>query len=256
VVASLPVNSSDGAAARTQERTGRVLEIVQGGIKPAYQPIVDLSTREPIGYEALARFPSTPERGPDYWFGEAAAVGLGPDMELEAARVALLRLPMIPRDQFLAVNFTSAGVIDPRAVPLLESVDVSRIVVELTEHTPFEDYPHLLAALGPLRDKGLRLAVDDAGAGYSGLRHLLAVRPHIIKLDMLLTRGIDFDGDRRALAEALIAFGRSTKTLLVAEGVETPAEADTLMSIGVQYGQGFLLGVPAPLPDMADSRLG
>jgi EAL domain-containing protein (putative c-di-GMP-specific phosphodiesterase class I) len=107
----------------------------------------------------------------------------------------------------------------------------------------------LLAELAPLRALGLRVAIDDAGAGYSGLRHILAVEPDTVKLDISLTRGIDQDRKRRALASALIAFAREINVGMIAEGVETAAELKTLTELGVGHAQGFFLGRPMPLED-------
>jgi EAL domain-containing protein (putative c-di-GMP-specific phosphodiesterase class I) len=101
--------------------------------------------------------------------------------------------------------------------------------------------------LQPLRQCGLKLAVDDAGAGYSSLRHILNLRPDFIKLDVDLIRHIDLDPARRALASALIAFARDTSSNIIAEGVETVSEFATLQSLGVEQAQGYFLGRPMPL---------
>ena len=125
---------------------------------------------------------------------------------------------------------------------------LERIVVEMTEHAPVGDYDGLNTALQPLRDAGARVAVDDAGAGFASLRHILLLAPDIIKLDISLTRGIDSDRSRRALSYALVAFARETQTTIVAEGIETEAELRALRDIGVTHGQGFLLARPMTPP--------
>lgn len=122
-----------------------------------------------------------------------------------------------------------------------------RIVIEITEHSDVENYEQLLRALLPLRQRGFRLAVDDAGAGYSSLRHILNLQPDFIKLDMGLIRNIDVDPARRALASALIGFARETGSVIIAEGVETASEFETLQLIGVEQVQGYFLGRPMPL---------
>ena len=130
---------------------------------------------------------------------------------------------------------------------MLDGYPAQRLVLELTEHAVVQDYASLQVALHPLRQRGVRVAIDDAGAGYASMRHILQVRPDIIKLDMSLTRGIDQDFQRRAMASALIAFARETGSVIVAEGVETEAELAQLKRLGAANAQGFLLGRPKPL---------
>jgi EAL domain-containing protein (putative c-di-GMP-specific phosphodiesterase class I) len=120
-------------------------------------------------------------------------------------------------------------------------------VLELTEHAPIEEYDALQAALASLRSAGLKLAIDDAGSGYASFRHILRLRPDIIKLDQSLIRDIDLDQGRRALALGLITFANETGCTIVAEGVENERELAVLQSLGVAAAQGYLLGRPAPL---------
>jgi len=130
---------------------------------------------------------------------------------------------------------------------VLEGLAIDRVVLEITEHAHVEDYDRLPDALRPLRERGLRLAVDDAGAGYASLQHILYLQPDLIKLDMSLTRSIDLDPARRALACALIGFARETGSKIIAEGVETASELKTLASLGVEKAQGYFLARPMPL---------
>lgn len=118
------------------------------------------------------------------------------------------------------------------------------IVLEITEHSTVQDYDKLEYTLRPLRARGMRLAVDDAGAGHSSFRHILRLQPEYIKLDISLTRNIDADPARRALAAALIGFASETGSELIAEGVETEAELATLRALGIHKAQGYLLGRP------------
>lgn len=120
-------------------------------------------------------------------------------------------------------------------------------MLEITEHAHVEDYNCLLQAIEPLRARGVRLAVDDAGAGYSSLQHILQLQPDLIKLDIGLTRSIDLDPARRALASALVSFARETGSHIIAEGVETASELAALRSIGVDKAQGYFLGRPMHL---------
>jgi EAL domain-containing protein (putative c-di-GMP-specific phosphodiesterase class I) len=122
------------------------------------------------------------------------------------------------------------------------------VVLELTEHTGIDDYHLFGEAIAELRSNGLRLAVDDAGAGFSSFRHILNLRPDIIKLDIALTRGIDTDPARRALGSAMLTFGLDAyNASIVAEGIETQSELATLQGLGCHYGQGYLLGRPAQM---------
>jgi EAL domain-containing protein (putative c-di-GMP-specific phosphodiesterase class I) len=156
----------------------------------------------------------------------------------------------LPGDVYVAVN-GSPDLVASGALPeLLQSVDMSRVVLELTEHASVADYRELTDALAPLRAMGLRIAIDDAGAGYASMRHILSIEPDLVKLDISLTRGIDADCKRRALASALIAFARETDVEIIAEGVETSAELLTLRSLGVRRAQGYYLARPKPLADL------
>jgi EAL domain-containing protein (putative c-di-GMP-specific phosphodiesterase class I) len=129
----------------------------------------------------------------------------------------------------------------------LLAVNAERLVVEITEHEPVEDYDALARSLQPLRDLGVRIAIDDAGAGYASLRHTLALAPDMVKVDISLTRSIDIDRGRRAIASALISFADEMDMTIIAEGIETEAELATLLDLGVRYGQGYHLAEPAAL---------
>lgn len=214
----------------------------------AYQPIWQVATNRPVGLECLTRFSAQPPRSPDLWFNEAAEAGLGTELELAAIRMALRAFnTALPESAYLAVNASPATVVSGELAAVFDGLPLDRIVLEITEHAHVADYDRLVDALAPLRRLGVRLAIDDAGAGYSGLQHILQLRPDIIKLDMSLTRHIDLDPARRALAAALIAFARDTGSAIVAEGVETASELKTLADLGVQMAQGYHLGRPMPL---------
>jgi EAL domain-containing protein (putative c-di-GMP-specific phosphodiesterase class I) len=243
---------------QAQEEAGQkkqILEAVEQG-QPAivYQPIYDLDTRRMVAVEGLSRFHALPQRTPDVWFAEAAAVGLGPMLEACAARSALEALGQLPADVYVAVNGSPEFILSGALAPLLHGIDPRRVVLEITEHASVSDYARLLAVLAPLRALGLRIAVDDTGAGYASLRHILSIEPDFLKLDISLTRGIDHDLKRRALASALIAFAREIRISVIAEGVETAAELRALRALGVAKVQGYYLGRPMPLVDVARSR--
>jgi len=198
--------------------------------------------------EALARFSCEPRRAPDQWFAEAAQVGLGIELELAAIDSALGRLPELPADAFLSVNVSPQTAETPDLGELLQGEPCQRVVLELTEHVKVENYDTLVTAIERLREQGVRLAIDDAGAGFAGLAHILRLRPDIIKLDITLTRGVDRDPIRRALALSLASFARELNATITAEGIESPAELDTLTALGVGWGQGYYLARPGDLP--------
>jgi EAL domain-containing protein (putative c-di-GMP-specific phosphodiesterase class I)/AmiR/NasT family two-component response regulator len=227
---------------------GDIERFVSGhGVWMVFHPIVDLETREEIGVEALARFGSIPVKPPDEWFAEATALELGIQLELRTMKEALEALSRIPDGVFLSVNCSHRVAESPLLPERLEGVE-KRIVLEITEHEAIDDYGALADALAPLRDRGLRVAVDDVGAGYASLRHALQLAPDMVKMDISLTRDIDRDPRRRALAAALISFAGETGMTIIAEGIETDAELGALRELGVRYGQGFYLARPAPLP--------
>lgn len=233
----------------------RIRAVIAGdGMSVVFQPIVRLAGRRVIGFEALARFHHPPPRGPDVWFAEAAAVGLGVDLELAAIRLAVRALHDIDDDLYISVNLSPETIVSPSLDDALAAVAPTRLVLEITEHSTIAAYDDVAAAVVRLRDRGMRIAVDDAGAGYSSFRHILRLQPDMIKLDRSLTRDIDRDPARRALAAALIAFGHETGSGIVAEGVETAEELRTLQELGVTSAQGYYLGRPGALPAVVPRR--
>lgn len=233
--------------ARSKAATTKITRIIeQDDLTMAYQPIYRLDGNEIVGVECLARFPDSETRSPDTWFAEADEVGLGVELELTAVRAALRGMPYLPDDIYLAINVSPETILSGRLQELLENAPPNRVVLEVTEHAVVADYVRLRRALRPLR-KLARLAIDDAGAGYSGLKHILEIQPEIIKLDMSLTRGIDKDPARHALAMALVAFSMKVGSQIVAEGIESCEELKALGGLGVDFGQGYFLRKPMPL---------
>jgi EAL domain-containing protein (putative c-di-GMP-specific phosphodiesterase class I)/CheY-like chemotaxis protein len=212
-----------------------------------FQPIVDLETDEVVGAEALSRFTDPDGRTPDLVFADAAAIGMQLDLEIAAIRDAVANVADLPAGTYLSVNCSHRTAMWPGLPDVLRE-HAPRIVLEITEHERVEDYEALTAQLEILRESGTRLAIDDAGAGFASLRHALRLAPDIIKADMSIVRGVDGDDGRRALASALVSFAQQMGMTIIAEGIETAGERATLRSIGVRYGQGFLLGRPTPLP--------
>lgn len=232
-----------------QQRISRIRSLLDRGTLPIiFQPIADLRNGEVVGVEALSRFPGMPEQVPAKWFAEAASVGLGVELEILAVRQAVEILGELPEPVYLSVNVSPAAAMSPQLVQALVGVPLHRLVLEITEHAQVVDYEALNAALRRLRSQGVRLAVDDAGSGFSSLRHILRMSPDIIKLDISLTHGIDNDSVLRALGYALSSFASAIDAAVIAEGVETEREVHALRFLQVAYGQGFYLRRPGPPP--------
>ena len=230
-------------------RRARIRRVIDSGeLEIAFQPIVALDSREIVGYEALSRFAGEPERGPDAWFAEAHEVGLGSELELYAIRLACERSHALPDGVFMAVNVSPLTAERPDLLALLAGCSVDHVVLEVTEHARVEDYPRFRVAIERVRELGASLAVDDAGAGFASLRHILELDAELIKLDGSLTRSLETDPRRRSLASALIEFGRESGASVLAEHIESELQLIELRRLGVKYGQGYHLGRPAPLP--------
>jgi len=222
--------------------------IAKRSLETVLQPIVSLRDGRPAGLEALTRFNEQPVHSPDVWFAEAASVGLGVELEVTALMSALVQLRQLPSNVYLSLNASVEALTSEEFRTRLAEAPGERIVLELTEHTGIPDYPVFERTIRGLRANGVRLAVDDAGAGYSSFRHVLKLKPDVIKLDISLTRGIDRDPARRALGSALLTFGLDAyKASVIAEGVETEGEYRTLSELGFPLGQGYYLGRPARL---------
>jgi EAL domain-containing protein (putative c-di-GMP-specific phosphodiesterase class I) len=226
-----------------------------------------------MGFEALARFD---EGNPLDWFIGAAACGLSYELEVMAMRHALSALSKLPPDTYMAVNVAPSTVVDQRFAYDLSEFDLTHVVLELTEHDQVKDYDSLRRALDPLRDTGtvictpvgrastadretvgnIRVSVDDLGAGFASMRHVLWLDPDFMKLDIDLVRGIDRSRAQRALASALSTFGSKMNVRMVAEGVETLTEYATLRAIDCHSAQGYLLGRPGPLPLPDELQIG
>ena len=233
------------AGAKDADKRARIAEILKTEqIATVLQPIVQLRGRKVVGVEALSRFPQTPLRPPNEWFAEAGEVGLGEELELLAIKTALRRLDSLPGNVYLSVNVSPTTVVNASLGACFWGTTWSRVVLEITEHAPVLDYRALNAALEPLKKGGARLAVDDAGAGFASLKHILSVAPDVIKVDMGISRDVVEDRGARAMIAALVSFARETGAVVVAEGIESKEQLRALNDLGVGYGQGYLLGRP------------
>jgi len=247
--------TGESLADREEEHARRALAetIAEGRIAMAAQPIVDLRSGAIHAYEALARFRIEGDLSTGELFALAERVGMREQLDLACLTRGLDLLPERPPGTRLSVNVSSQLLADPRAIELLASrPDLHGLVLEITEEALVRDYAALQLALRPLVELGARVAVDDMGAGYSGLRHAIDLHPTYLKLDRMLVRGIDRDPKRAALVDALLRYAQHAGSHIVAEGVETEGELRTLTRLGVPLAQGFLLGRPAaPWPALA-----
>lgn len=225
-------------------------------IQPLFQPVVRLEDGVIRGYEALARFDRAHFANPTDAFTAATDAGVGVDLEALALQRAFDHLDQLPAWTWLSANLSVEALLNPRVREILLEHAAYGIVVELTEHYQVHDYPALVAVTEQLRSAGIRIAVDDAGAGFASLSHILQLCPDIIKLDITLTRGIEDDLVRIALARALVGFAEDIGAMLIAEGIENEAEYDKLRSLGVKLGQGYYMARPAPLPARTDEAVG
>lgn len=252
---------ADLAAERVAERIGqeRELDAKKQGIERAiqgdtfrmvFQPIVNLANDTVKGYESLARFTSEPYRPPNVWFDDAASVGLGTELECLAIQRALEQAKTLPANIYVSLNISPENIFEDAFLAILAAEqELDSFMLEITEHSQVEDYQALHSTLKPLRERGLKLAVDDAGAGYASLSHILQLKADVIKLDMGLVRDIDQDDAKRSLVGGMVMFAREMGTMVIAEGIETEAEKETLKALGIFTGQGYLLGKPGPLDD-------
>ena len=225
---------------REETREGVRAIIDRHAFHPVFQPYVDLATGDIRGYEALTRFDDGTR--PDRKIRDAWLVGLGAELEAALATAALDTANRLLPGMSVSVNFSPETILGGRAAQVVEASHRD-VVIEVTEHMPIDDYPTLRAALRACGK--VKVSVDDAGAGFSSLRHILELEPDVVKLDIALIRGIDHDPARQALAAGLSHYARDTGTLLIAEGVETEAEAEAVRRLGVHWGQGYYFGRPA-----------
>ena len=213
-----------------------------------FQPIYSLTHGQLVGVEALTRFDAEPYRPPDVWFDEAAHVGMSLALDLAVIEMALTAAGNLPDDVDLHLNVEPPTLADHRLVELLSTVRNRRIVVEVTEHAVVDDYRRLELARDQLRRQGVQLAVDDTGAGFASLRHIVRLAPDMIKIDRSLVHNMRQSPFQEAMARALVQFALDTDTVLVAEGIEDHADLVAWQKLGAHTAQGYLLARPGPLP--------
>jgi EAL domain-containing protein (putative c-di-GMP-specific phosphodiesterase class I) len=222
--------------------------IRRGAFSPVFQPIVDLATGAVVGYEALTRFDDG--ASPEAHFRTAHALGLGTELEVGCATRAVDEWHHRSTTAWLSVNLTPTAVLRGHVAHLVARSD-HRLVVEVPEHAPLQDYAPLRQALA---DAGAPpLAIENLGTGYTNASNLAKLQAGFVKMGMSTVRGIDGDASHRAKARAMCTLASASGVTLVAKGVETDAEARTLRELGAELGpgrmlgQGFLFGRPAAL---------
>jgi PAS domain S-box-containing protein len=240
-----------GGRERSEQRAVIAGTISGRAFSSVYQPIVELESRMAVGYEALTRFHDGV--GPLQRFADAEAAGLGLELELETLRAAMAGATHLPSNCWVSFNMSPTTILAVAGGALSERLDGRHLVVEITERSAVDDYAAIRSALLSLGD-GISLAVDDAGAGFSSLRHIIELSPRFVKLDMQLVRGVDMDAARQALIAGMVHFANETGCVLVAEGIETESERRALRRLGVSFGQGYLLGRPAPAEVLSGGR--
>lgn len=250
------IDSEQEASRRRRAMEAGIREVLQRNyLQMVFQPIYDLSKDRVAGFEALARFSPRPRRPPDRWFKDANEIGLGLELETKAIHMALDALQRFPANVYLSVNLSPQHILQGALDDIFRDRSLQQVTLEITEHTIVDYYDDLIERIQPFRDRGLQIAVDDAGAGYASFRHILKLAPERIKLDMSLTHNIDGDASRRALAAAFSMFSRETGATIVAEGVENASEIETLRNLGISHMQGYYLGQPVPLEQAARRHL-
>jgi diguanylate cyclase (GGDEF)-like protein len=234
--------------------------IVPGGIRAALQPLVGLADRTTLGYEALCRF--TPREGlsnPDELFAGAARTGLKREVDAACLVAAFAAAPQtMPATLFVNVaveTLVEGGDAGDRLTRMAEAagIDPSEVVLEVSERTPVDDLTRLRRVVADLRQRGFRIAIDDAGAGHASMLVIAEVQPEFVKIDRLLIHGIDVSAARRALVVSLLSFGAHIDARVIAEGIENDDELQTLLSLGVQFGQGWHLGRPVMVAPPANT---
>ncbi|MDA0167266.1 EAL domain-containing protein [Solirubrobacter ginsenosidimutans] len=232
--------------ARDDEQRAEIEDVLQDpdAIRMVFQPIIDLRTGRIAGYESLARFSREPRRGPDVWFAQAHRCGLGYELEAKAIACALAT-PDRPRGTYLTFNLSPSSLLADDVLRVLPA-RLDGLVVEITENELVSGDAAITAALDDLRARGARLAVDDTGAGYAGLTHVMRLQPDIIKLDRALTSGVDHDPAKAPLISSFVRYARDIDADVCAEGIETRAELECLADLDVAYGQGYGIARPSP----------
>jgi EAL domain-containing protein (putative c-di-GMP-specific phosphodiesterase class I) len=239
----------------TRERLQDI--IIREQVRTAYQPILLLQDRTVLGFEALSRGPrATGLEAPDDLFGAATEHELLVELDRLCRARALLSSGRVPSNARIFINTLPATIRDPqfRGKPLIDFLDraqvaPSRIVIEITEKLVIENYALFREAMAYYTDLGMSFAVDDVGAGYSGLESIARLKPAFLKVDMTLVRDVHSSLVNREMVKAIISMGEGIGATVIAEGIQTEEECSALIKMGVRYGQGYYLARPDPGPE-------
>ncbi|WP_241984862.1 EAL domain-containing protein [Cryobacterium adonitolivorans] len=217
------------------------------GVSAAFQPIVDTARGIVVGFEGLARFEMPAGISVEDLFAQARASNRSAEVEARCLRIILAERGSVPANCFITVN-VSPHVLGHESIRQVwqDNADLAGVFVELTEQSAIESAADLEPELDAIRGAGGLIAVDDLGSGYAGLSRLLALKPELIKLDRELIQGIDTDEAKRALVEMIGTFANRIDCWVLAEGIETAAEYDTITALGVPLAQGYYLARPGP----------
>ena len=215
------------------------------------QPIVSLSDGRPMAAEALSRFSLVSSRGPEWWFQQAQRTDMQIELEVTAISKALTFLQSLPEKTYLTVNASPLTVSSPMFMEAIRDVPKDRLLVELTEREVIQETPQLMRSLAILREMRIGIAIDDVGAGYSGLSTIVSLKPNVLKLDRSLVSQIQDCTVKQSLTKAMVHFSAEMNAFLVAEGVETAAEDAILNSLGVRLGQGYYYARPGDAESIA-----
>jgi EAL domain-containing protein (putative c-di-GMP-specific phosphodiesterase class I) len=236
----------------------RLLDVIlRERVITAYQPIMNIATRQVLGFEALSRGPrGSGLEGADALFGAATDHHLVVELDRLCRRRALLSSGRIPTNAKIFVNTLPATIRDPqfRGRALIEFLDLAqvspdRIVIEITEKLVIDNYTLFREAMAYFTDLGMSFAVDDVGAGYSGLESIARLKPTFLKIDIALVRDVHISLVNREMVKALITMGKGIGAEVIAEGIQTEGEAEVLQQMGVDWGQGYLLARPEAGPE-------
>ena len=236
---------------RQRATTRRSVEalIERQALRIACQPIVDLRDGRCIGVEALARF-GEPFEQTEQTFALAHEVGLGLELERLSAGHAWKLRHRIRADQFVSINLSpDVAATLARRARRHTGLPLSQTVLEITEHTAVRSYRALRDELEPMREGGLRVAIDDAGAGYASLQHIVELHPDFIKIDRSLVDHVAVDRARRSTVSSFVVLALDLNSVIVAEGVENADDLAALRDLGVDAAQGYLLARPSADPN-------
>lgn len=215
--------------------------------RPVFQPIVQLSDDVIVGMEALSRFDTSLGLGVEEIFKSVEEAGLGNELELVTLKKALDDYLGVMPSAYIALNASPNLICDDRFKQLLPVDRLGNVIIEVTEHSQAEDNVALNESIFQLRSAGARIAIDDVGAGYSGLLRIAQLQPELLKIDQSLIQGIHCNQNQQAIVSSLVHFARESRCKLLGEGVEVPEDAKALRELGVDLAQGWLYGRPEPI---------